>query len=393
MVASTSTRAKSRAATRPSQVALIAKPPQTHTGVGRYVQMLVRELQIAGQAARQVSPSLPPLPPALYDGLLRARLDLRAFLLNYPIWASYPPAGTLHITSQNLASLLWVRRPAGRTVVTVHDIIPYMLRNDRQLSPYRTSADRLFDRLAMAGLRRADHLVADSHFTKRCLIEQLGLRPEQITVVYLGIDHERFRPQAVPRAIYERYRLTPGRPYLIYVGSEDPRKNLPTLIRALAAARSDVPDLALIKVGRAHFNAERQRLTDLASSLGVTHAIHWLDDVPEDDLPLLYSLANICVIPSLYEGFGFPVIEAMACGTPVICARAASLPELAGSAGLLFDPGPDAERQISRAISDLLHNHGQAAAHRLAGMAQAAQFRWPHTAEAMIAAYAGDLPG
>jgi glycosyltransferase involved in cell wall biosynthesis len=314
------------------KVALIAKPGGPNTGVGRYVQMLHSGLREAGVDAVRVAPTVLPLPNACYSLLRRLGMDLRTFLIHYPLWAKYPQADVYHLTSQNLASLLLVRRPKGKVVVTVHDIIPYMLRNDPQLSSYRTIADRLFDRIAMAGLKRADRLIAVSQYTKQCVVEHLGIAPEKIAVVYLGIDHERFRPPPVPVAIHERYRLPEGRRYLIYVGSEDPRKNLVTLVRALAQLRFELPDVELIKVGRAHFDRERQRLIELATRLGVRTAIHFLGDVPEDDLPLLYNLADVCVMPSLYEGFGFPVLEAMACGTPVVCADAASLLELVGDA-------------------------------------------------------------
>src|SRR5207249_2959544 len=153
-----------------------------------------------------------------------------------------------------------------------------MLRDDPHLSSYRTAADRLFDRLAMAGLRRADRLIADSHYTKQCIVQYLGIAPEKITTVHLGIDHERFRPLPVPASIRARYEL------------------------------------------------------------------------PEGDLPQLYILADVCVMPSLYEGFGFPVLEAQACGTPVICANAASLPEVAGDAALLFECGPRGAEALAAAI-------------------------------------------
>ncbi|MFN8500896.1 glycosyltransferase family 4 protein [Kouleothrix sp.] len=267
-------------------------------------------------------------------------------------WARYPRADVYHLTSQNLASLLLFRRPAGKVVVTVHDIIPYMLRADRQLSVYRGAADRLFDRMAMAGLKRADRLIAVSHYSKRSVVALLHIRADQIDVVHESVDHSRFRPLDVPAALRERYSLPAGRRYLIYVGSDDPRKNLATLLRALAELRQTQPDVELIKVGRAHFDAERARLRALAAELGLAGAIHWLDDVPERDLPLLYGLADLCVMPSLYEGFGFPVIEAMACGTPVVAANASSLPELLGDAGRLYEPRD--VHALAEAIGELL---------------------------------------
>lgn len=371
------------------RVALIAKPGQQYTGVGRYVQRLEPELRVTGMAVERIAPALPPLPAASYALLRRLKLDLAAFLSNYPIGVRYPDADVYHFTSQNLATLLLLRRPRGRVVVTVHDILPYMLRKDPQLCVYRTPADRVCDRLAMAGLQRADHLVADSQYTKQCVVEHLGITPERITVVYLGIDHARFQPRPVSAAVRTRYGLPEGRRYLIYVGSEDPRKNLVTLVRALAEVRHGLPDVELVKVGRAHFEHERRRLVNLAAELGLQRAIHWLDDVPENDLPALYSLADVCVMPSLYEGFGFPALEAMACGTPLVCARAASLPELVGDASLLFAPESDGVTEMAGAIRHVLDDQELYQALRARGLARAVMFQWSHTARQMSDLFRG----
>jgi glycosyltransferase involved in cell wall biosynthesis len=367
------------------RAALIAKPGGAHTGVGRYVRMLHQGLSAQGAAVERIAPMVPPLPNAAYSAIRRLGPDLRTFFLNYPLAAKYPSADVYHLTSQNLASLLLFRRPPGKIIVTVHDIIPFMVRNDPQLSSYRSAADRLFDRLAMAGLRRADRLIADSHATRSSVVEHLGIAPEQIAVVHLGIEHERFRPLPLPESLWQRYALPPDRRYLIYVGSEDPRKNLPTLLAALATIRREAPDVALIKVGRAHFAHERRRLLDLAAELKLHAAIHFLDDVQEADLPLLYNLASICVMPSRYEGFGFPVLEAMACGTAVVCANASSLPEIAGDAALLFDPG-DADG-LAQAVIRLLHDDAARELLRAAGRRQAAQFTWQRTVSATISLY------
>jgi glycosyltransferase involved in cell wall biosynthesis len=372
------------AAVRVGRVALITERSGPRTGIGRYVQMLYSGLEAAGVDVVQAMPRLPQLPNVSYRifGLLGR--DLQAFLTNYPMWSAYPEADVYHLATQTLASLLLFRRPKGRVVVTVHDIFPYMLRKDSQLrSPYGT--DHFYHRLAMAGLRRADHLIAVSHYTKRCLVEILGLPPERITVVYHGIEHERFRPLPVSEAIRERYGLPAGRPYLIYVGSEDPRKNLKTLVSALARVRRELPGVELIKVGRSHFEWERQRLMELATELGVRAALRMLEDVPEDDLPLLYNLADLYVTPSLYEGFGFPVLEAMACGTPAVCVKAGSVPEIVGSAGVQVVPF-DVETLASTVVA-LLRDSERRSQLRLRGQRNAAGFTWSATVEKTTAVY------
>jgi len=370
------------------RIGLVAKPEKLHTGVGRYVEMLQLELRAAGVDVVRVAPATPPLPIGVHNLLRRAQIDLRAFLSNSPVWAQYPVADIYHLSSQNLASLLLFHRPPGRVVVTVHDIIPYMLRHDRRLCVYRTAADRLFDHLAMQGLRQADWLIADSTYTRRCLTEYLGIASKHVTVVHLGLDHKRFRPRKVPVTLSERYGLPAGRRYLIYVGSEDPRKNVETLVRALARVRGALPDVELIKVGWAHFAGERSRLLALASELGVTGAVHFLDDVPESDLPLLYNLAAVCVLPSLQEGFGFPLLEAQACGTPVIYAAAASLPEIAGGAGLAFNPRSGGVSALADTLSQLLADTGRQHELRAQGRANAARFRWDSSVKQVLDVYA-----
>jgi glycosyltransferase involved in cell wall biosynthesis len=257
--------------------------------------------------------------------------------------------------------------------VTVHDIFPHILRND----PWFTLATR--------GLKRADHLIAISHYTKRSVVELLKIQPERITVIHHGIDHERFRPLTPDTAIRETYQLPEGRRYLIYVGSEDPRKNLITLVRALAQVRRELPDVELIKAGRSHCVEEREVLVGLADELGVLEAIHFLEDVPEVHLPHLYGLVELYVTPSPYEGFGFPLLEAMACGTPAVYADAGSLPEIAGSAGVAVPPYN--EDALTRALLGVLRDRDRQASLRAAGRERAAGFTWAAATERVLEVY------
>ncbi len=347
--------------------------------------MLHEGLQAAGVAATRIAPKAPPLPGIVYNGLRRFGPDLRTFFLNYPVTAKYPRADVYHLTSQNLASLLLFHRPPGKVIVTVHDIIPYMLRDKPKFKSYGTAIDRFFDRLAMDGLKRADRLIADSHYTKQCIESYLRIPRDKIDVVHLGIDQQRFRQQRVPPALYERYNLSPDRLYVIYVGSEDPRKNLDTLLNALPLVCRGFPELSLLKVGRAHHTDERQRLLNLAAELGVDSVIHFLDDVAEDDLPLLYNLADLCVMPSHYEGFGFPVLEAMACGTPVVCAKTSSLPEIAGNAAMLFDPND--MYSLAMAIVRCLAHPLDYQLRRSRGMDHVKAFTWEETTRQTLNLY------
>jgi glycosyltransferase involved in cell wall biosynthesis len=322
---------------------------------------------------------MPQLPDAAYQLLALLGRDLRAFLTNYPLWCWYPDADIYHLAQQALASLLLIRRPKGKVVVTVHDIFPHRLRNDPWF------------RLAILGLKRADHLIAISHFTKGTLVDDLGIPPERISVVHHGIDHQQFRPLSTASSLRESYRLPEGRRYLIYVGSEDPRKNLVTLVRALAQVRRELPEVELIKAGRSHDEEARQCLVELAAQLGVLQAIHFLEDVPEEHLPQLYNLAELYVTPSLYEGFGFPLLEAMACGTPVVYADAGSLPEIAGSAGMAV--APTNADSLAGGLLSLLRQRDKQSELRAAGRERAASFTWTASTQSLLAVYGQMMDG
>jgi glycosyltransferase involved in cell wall biosynthesis len=367
------------------RVALLADPWNERTGIGRYVARLHAALREAGVDVLRATPVPPRFPSFVYRGFRLIGRDLRAFLTNYPLRSAYPQADTYHLVSQTLASLLLIGRPKGRTVVTVHDIFPYMLRSDPELrSPY--AGDHVFHRLATAGLKHADHVIADSEYTKRCLIEYLDIPEEDITVVYLGIDHERFRPLGGDSGIRARYGLKEGRRYLLYVGSEDPRKNLAALVRALAEVRRALPDVELVKVGLAHLERGRRRLLETAEQLEIRSAIHLLEEVPEEDLPSLYATADLYVTASPFEGFGLTVLEALACGTPVVCADAGALPEIVGAAAVTVPPGnPSA---FADAIGGLLESPERRQWLREAGLDQAAGFTWTATARGTAAVYA-----
>jgi glycosyltransferase involved in cell wall biosynthesis len=171
----------------------------------------------------------------------------------------------------------------------------------------------------------------------------------------------------------------------MYVGSEDPRKNLATLVRALARVRATLPNVELIKAGLSHCAEERERLLQLATELDVRAAIHFVEDIPEEDLPLLYNVAEVYVTTSPYEGFGLPLLEAMACGTPVVYADAGSLPEIAGSAGMAVSPcTPEV---LASAVLTLLQHSDRQGALRAAGRERATGFTWTSTIQRTLTVY------
>ncbi|GAB4197960.1 MAG: hypothetical protein OHK0022_16650 [Roseiflexaceae bacterium] len=362
------------------QVALVTGPSVANSGAGRYTRMLTKGLPDSGVRSARFEPPPPELPGALGGPRLRDLLRI------YPLWANYPPAEIYHLTSQNLAGLLLFRRPSGHTVVTIHDMLPRALRSNRRLDGHTSASARMLDRLALIGLQNATRLVTNSWYLKGSLVDQLGIRPDRIDVIYPGIDHQRYRPQLCPPQVRERHGLRDDRRYLITVGTDEPRKNQATLLRALAQLRRTQPDVELLKIGRAGLPAERKRLTDLAADLGLAGAVHFLDEVPEEDMPLLYSLSSVCVLPSHHEGFGFPALEAMACGTPVVYAASAALPEVIGRSGLTFKAGPDEHKELATVLAEALDER-TARLLRSAGMARSGSYRWPQTINNLIETY------
>jgi glycosyltransferase involved in cell wall biosynthesis len=352
------------------RVQLIAKPSNSATGIGRYTDDLTLGLRESGLDVTRTDPDPPPR--WMVGAFKRVGYDLDAFLKSYPFSAPRIDAGVVHITGQTMATLLWTQRFNAPVVMTVHDIIPYLVRHDPELRMLKHQADAALYRLALAGLRKADAIITDSHCVKRTLIDHLHLPAERIFPIHLPINRAHFRPFDVPDAFRARYGLDAGRRYLMFIGSEDPRKNFIGLLRAFAQVQRQIPEVVLLKVGRAHVDAQRDKARRLIAELGIGDAVRFLEDIPDADLPLLYNAVDALVMPSLYEGFGYPPLEAMACGTPALASNTTSLGEIVGDAALTVDP-TDVDA-IAAALIRLLTDEGLRAALRERGLQHVQRF-------------------
>lgn len=356
-------------------------------GLGRYEQALYPHLkrEVGAQLATIQPIRVPRL--AAKAGLAVGR-DLCAVATNYPcvvpITRHYD--GVVHLANQTMGLSLYLRR-SGRWVVTVHDIFPYIqlvtgeYGGLRGISPWNS----ILYRLSIRGLRRADQIIADSEHTKHDLQRYAGVPPERVDVVPLGVDLNIFRTVAVPDSFRDTYGLRSDRRYLLYVGSQDIRKNLPTLFTAVEQLRRQLPDVRLLIVGAARLRPDTK--TDVGLENGDPHdpSVRLLGHLPEDDLVKLYCISQALVFPSVYEGFGLPVLEAMACGCPVIAAQATSLPEVVGDAGWLVEPlNPDSWIQ---AISTVLEDRNTRLRLIEAGLSRAQCFPWENTASQTVAVY------
>ncbi len=283
-----------------------------------------------------------------------------------------PGASLFHATEHLLLPLRGIP-----TVLTVHDLI------FRQLPQHHKRLNRWYLNLTMPlYCRRASHIIAVSQSARRDLMAAYRLPAEKITVVYEAAD-PRFCPQsavAVASAL-ARYDL-PAR-YLLFVGTIEPRKNLTRLLSAFERIQRGGLSDALVIVGKQGWLTD-----DFFAALRrspVSEKVIFPGFVPDADLPAVYGGAQALVLPSLSEGFGLPVLEAMACHTPVICSDTSSLPEVAGDAALLVDP-TDVDA-LAAAISRVLTDGALNAELRARGEAQAARFSWSRTAEETLAVY------
>ncbi|MGC8836936.1 MAG: glycosyltransferase family 4 protein [Anaerolineae bacterium] len=296
----------------------------------------------------------------------------------YPLHAHLRQGEVNHVVDHSYGHLVHALDPR-RTVVTVHDLA--LLGAGEPAGRWGLSA-RLW-RWALQGALKAARLIADSRFTRDELLRWTDYPPQRVAVVPCGVASA-FRPlddRTHLEAVRARYGLPNGR-LLLHVGLASPRKNLPGLLRAVALVRgAGAEGVHLVQVGATPGKAERA----LTTELGLEGWVHWLGTVPGEDLPALYNLADCFVFPSLYEGFGLPVLEAMACGTPVVCSNLASLPEVAGDAALLVDPREPAA--LARAILDMLEDETLRGRLREAGLRRAAAFTWARTAAATANIY------
>jgi glycosyltransferase involved in cell wall biosynthesis len=266
---------------------------------------------------------------------------------------------------------------AGRMVITVHDLnfvhFPQFLTPDSL---------RYYAGQIRWAVRRADHILADSHHTRHDLLALLDAPADKVTTVHLAAD-ERFRPLSEPGPALARYGLRPG--YLLFVGTLEPRKNVPALLQAYRRLRDRrITAQPLVLVGRPGWLADEIMAT--LETLRLGDRVRILEDVYDvEALVQLYNGAAALAIPSFYEGFGLPALEAMACGVPVVAAARGSLPEVVGDAGLLIDPEQPAD--LAAALERILTDEGLRADLVARGLARAACFSWSETARQTLAVY------
>ncbi|MCB9139813.1 MAG: glycosyltransferase family 4 protein [Caldilineaceae bacterium] len=360
-----------------------------HAGLSRYATRLIEHLWreqrdradltlfYNAHSGHTLPPGLQAIPARTLDqGQYRWRLGAFAGQkLGLPRYGrailGEEPRGLYHATEHLLPRL-----PVP-TLLTVHDLI------FERYPEHHTRTNRAFLHQAMpAFVRAASHVIAVSEQTRRDLMEFYKTPPEKITVIYEGIDAG-FAPAPADEVARVRAAYSPDRPYLLMVGTLEPRKNHLTAVRSLARLKAaGYPHRLLVVGGKGWLFDEIQARI---GALNLEDDVRFTGYAPDADLPPLYSGAAAVLLPSLYEGFGFPVLEAMACGAPVACSNASSLPEVAGDAALLVPPTDD--EALAAAVGRLLDDGELAAGLVAAGKRQAARFTWSRCAAETAALY------
>lgn len=364
--------------------------PRLTSGSGQYLRHLVRELaRLEGEhtfiligEAGAFADGKPPLPAVeLPRGPFPAGRPAKLYFEQVALpWA----ARTLRLDLLHVPYLAPPLFSSVPTVVTIHDLITYLLPAYR--GPWRK---RAYTWLDLQAARRARLLIAVSEHTRQDIIRHLRFPPERVHVTYEAAAPElRPAPLEEQAALRKHYGL-PER-FILYLGDTDVRKGVHRLLRAFARWRESHPgdEVGLVIAGPLHPPDGRLflDLPGIARSLGLDRVVRFLGPIPEAEKAALYSAATVFAFLSEYEGFGLPPLEAMACGTPVLASRAASLPEVVGEAGLLADPLD--EEEVVAALGRLLEDASLRAELGRRGRERAATFSWERTARQTVEAYA-----
>jgi glycosyltransferase involved in cell wall biosynthesis len=298
-------------------------------------------------------------------------------LINDAIWRN--KNGTLFIP---IPAAVYLR--PRRLAVTIHDIVPLLFPDQ-----YRAAHGvvfPLFQHRFTSSMRKADLVFTDSEHSKADMVSGFGVPPEKIVVAYLGFDSDFFRPapadSSEAREVLRRYGI--DRPYVMHVGLMEPRKNIRRLVQAhqaLTGRRRDI-DVQLVLCGRQAWGSED--LVQMLRQPEVRKRVILTGTVPDSDLGILYRSAACFAMPSLYEGFGLPLLEAMASGVPVMTSNRSCLPEIGGKAALYFNP--ECVEEISVAMERLLSDSALRRELVMEGLLRAKQFSWEACAHTTLAA-------
>jgi glycosyltransferase involved in cell wall biosynthesis len=254
-----------------------------------------------------------------------------------------------------------------KTVLAVHDLVSVYYPNT--MANYNRFIHNIFFK---PSIKSADHIITMSEYTKQSIIDCFSISSDKITVIYEGVS-EKFRPHQKEEILSVLARYQIKSPYILSVGTLEPRKNYMVLLKAFKQLNSNFD---LVIVGKKGWKS--QEIFDTISELQLHNRIKILGYVDDNDMPYLYNGAEVFVFPSVYEGFGLPVLEALACGVPTISSNASSLPEIGGEAVKYFNP--NSIDDLQKKMQDVLDSSEVKRTLREKGIIQAQKFNWEDTA-------------
>jgi glycosyltransferase involved in cell wall biosynthesis len=350
------------------------------TGIGSYTSHLLHSLADLTREEEFVLFTDKPVPlpgPNFTNEVIAVRKRILWTLFSLPLRLRRRPVDLFHGT----ANFELPPTRQCRLVSTVHDLIPLHFPELVSKKFYL-----LFRALIGRTIGRSDRVITDSEYSRRDILERFPVPEEKVTVIPLA-PHPRFRAvddTGGDDSIRRRYALP--RRYVLFVGVFEPRKNIPLLVDAFVSFRRRFEvgdDFQLALVGGAGYRGEE--IAKEIRNRGLEPAVRLLGYVPDEDLPALYRQADLLVVPSMYEGFGLPALEAMACGAPVLAADRSSLPEVVGPSGRLFAPGdPDL---LADQMAQILSSDETRAEMSARGRERAALFTWEETASRTLRVY------
>ncbi|MCS7094165.1 MAG: glycosyltransferase family 1 protein [Candidatus Aenigmarchaeota archaeon] len=275
----------------------------------------------------------------------------------------YKGKSNVHGTSQVLAPAIYLKKPRNH-VITVHDLAPL-------LYPFeiRDISEKIQWKIVPRALKRIEHLIAISKFTKNEIVRLLNVREENISIIYQGVDHQLYKPLS-KESCRKFFGLSMDRKYILYVASNLYHKRIDLAKKIFEEIKKYRDDVEMIKAG----------YSEKLEGEGII-SMEW---IKEEDMPKLYNSADVYLHTSEYEGFGLPILEAMACGIPVVASNRASIPEVVGNAGILVDLDSNAIKNFAEALLKVLEKEEKICKKSLE---RSKIFTWEKTAEETLKLY------
>jgi glycosyltransferase involved in cell wall biosynthesis len=358
-------------------------------GISRYLFNLLREMERIGDQANacKISVLAPPLTVMNGSGLSQRPgfelIPCPAMRLRrlWRLGLFMPFVRQARADAIFLPSPIPIYWKPLRLAVTMHDIIPLLFPD-----LCRSSYGRFLQYSYLSSLRKADLIFTDSEYSKTDLISRYRIPADRIVVAYLGFDSDLFnaQPLSLPERQEVLVRYGIEQPYLLHVGSMEPRKNLLRLVQAYRLLLERRPDFSLRLVLCGRTGAESHEILRTVRALGRPGQVIVTGAVPDADLAVLYRTASACAMPSRYEGFGLPLIEAMASAVPVISSNASCLPEIAGDAALYFHP--ESVEEMAECMERVLSDSALRDALVAGGLERTQRFSWEACARTTLAA-------